>query len=615
MVRNKKFVGEGSMESVRSSVVAACRRWQPRHVLGCVAVLVACGSAMAEAPVPDVEALRKTFVKANGQLTAVSAALDMAKKNFKSSEQAFDAAALAVEPDAADLASKAEALRQANREIALLEVRANITQALTNDARQALYDALTEKPATRKERRSQIAKAQTNSPAGERMRLSKEEEKLVSDAAGASGAVSQIQAQSGEAVELMKDGSTRALDMALAQLKASEGKPEDNVNALMALKDATAGRLAALRAEQQGDGTPALGLAVTDQVSDFVACKLDSSRRDCTDLSSTGRELVAELNRRSERSVAERDASKLAKFNVQARELSADPGQQRAAVAYLRLIDRNPNAGWSFGGEAATLTAGGDGATASMRFSLKRFDRTLENDTTLTLSAPLADEGRTHLLSSASADRPKETAARVETVLMRNLDPSTNMLGNYNQFGVFAQLSRQRFDVADKADLKADAHRDSRTAFAFGISNMFGFSAASEEDAVNAVHRVGFEVRRGYKGGAESTRCPTQPEPGETTLSCVAGFFDPVEVEWKRTLNYRYRKEFGSVVAIAPAFSYEHTTKTKTYDLPVYLVQGSGDDKGKFTAGIAYRYVSTPGKDATKGWELFVSSPLSLFGP
>lgn len=576
------------------------------RLLLAVCVLLVAGSALAQGASADVDDKRSKFVEASTALAAAKARLEQTQREHDAAEKAFDKAAVT---GANDLKARAQQLRGAALDVAVAQIAVDAAATRKDEARQALYGALVGKPSDRQGQRYVAQQApQAGKPGGA-------EAPWLADAAKAQAMVADIKEKSAEAFKLTDESSALALSLAIDRLKASESDPADKRNALLALQDAAAGRLAALNAHALRDGTQKLGNLVMDQASRLAECRLNGDSPECLERRADGQQLVEELKRRNERAVAEQKAAKLAKFTVQARELSNDEREQRAALAYLQLVDRNPNAGWQFGGEAATLTAGPDGALASIRFSLKRFEKTWENDTTVTLSAPLAENGRSRLVASEGADRPKETAARFETVVMRNLNPAANLLGNYNQFGVFAQVSRQRFDIADKGDLSADPRRDSRTALAFGFSNMFGFSAASEEDAVSAVHRLGFEVRHGYSAGAETVRCAAQPQPGETTLNCVSGSFDPVKVEWKRILNYRYRREIGDRVAIAPAFAYEHSTRTKTYDLPIYLVQGSGDDKGKFTAGIAYRRVVAPGKETKAGWELFVSSPLSLFGP
>jgi hypothetical protein len=570
------------------------------------AALVFGGSAWAQQlSVAEVTAKREAFVVAKGKLAGAEAALSAAKADHKAKESDFEAAAMA---NAADLADKAQELRNAVDKVALLRVKLDSAEFDRDDTRQALFDALAGKPESRQQRNNVLAERA-------RAKLHKEEVELLAESGKAQQLVTEIKDQSAKAFASTDEGSAMALALAVKRLSASDGELKDDVNALMALQDAAAGRLVALRAHRQREGAQSLGNLVMSHASRTAACGLDNRGADCANLPAGNRELVDELKRRKERAQADQKTARLTRLTVQARELSSDEREQRAALAYMQMVERNPNAGWQFGGEAATLTAGQDGAIASIRFSLKRFEQTLANDTTLTLSAPLAEQGRTHLMSSAAADRPKETAMRFETVLVRNLDPGKNLFGNYNQIGMFAQVARQRFNVADPSKLKDDAHPTSRAAFSAGLSNMFAFGIAPADAKVSAVHRVGLQVQRGYIAGDESIRCPAQPEPGETTLGCVTANFDPIKVKWKRALNYRYRREINDVVAIAPAFSYEHTTRTKTYDLPVYLVQGSGDEKGKFTAGIAYRHVSTPGKDAAKAWELFVSSPLSLFGP
>lgn len=571
-----------------------------------ICLLTLARSTLAQATPAEVDDKRGKFVQAGTALAEAKRNLAEVRRAHEAAENAFDEAAQA---GSTDLQSHAQRLRRAALDVDVAQVAVDAASARKDDARQALYAVLIGKPADRQTQRNIALQARRSG------KPSDAESQMLADAAKAQDMVADIKEKSAAAFKLTDEGSALALSLAIDRLKASESDPKDKRNALLALQDAAAGRLAAQNSYALRDGAQKLGNLVMDQASRLAECRLNSDSPECQDLRADGQQLVDELKRRSERAAAEQKAAKLAKFTVQARELSNDEREQRAALAYLQLVDRNPNAGWQFGGEAATLTAGADGALASIRFSLKRFERTWENDTTLTLSAPLSDEGRTRLLSSASADRPKETTARVETIVMRNLNPSTNMLGNYNQLGAFAQVSRQRFDVADKGDLNADPRRESRTAFSAGLSNLFGFSSASDEDAVSAVHRLGFEVRRSYKAGPETVRCAAQPVPGETTLSCAAGAFDPVKGEWKRVLNYRYRKEFGNRIAIAPALAYEQSTRTKSYDLPIYLLQGSGDDQSKFTAGVAYRRVSAPGKETASGWELFVSSPLALFGP
>lgn len=584
-----------------------CKSYQPSQLRFAALLVTAltCLEGQAQQPPPSAAAQARS--QFSGALKALREIEGRLKSAEAESSQADDQAGLM---DAADLPAVqqrvSDAIRKGER-VRDLQAELTLAKERLADARQRLSAAL------------EVASARVawQAPGGGPV---DGVANLVDKGAKAQAGVAALNANSKEAFKVTDEARAIALGLARDAIKAG-GPPgsEASQKALQTIKDAQQAHEEALSVYKMRYGAQALGNELSGAALELARCSIEN----CTDRD----RLMTETNRASQamdekkkESKEKLTAAKLLSFGIRASEVSKSAAEQQAALEFLQFIDRNPNAGWKFGGEATTLSAGAEGATAAIRVSLQRFVNTWARDTSITLSSPVAKgSDSTALLASNGSYRPDETKLRYEVAGVRQLGNGKGDFVRFNQVAYFAQVSRLRFRVGNPA-AAGDPSQYSRTAWSLGASSLF----AQAEDS--AVHRVGFAVERGYDAGRQSTRCKVAPDPivdpatgnptgvNEAFLRCMTAFFSPVKVAWSRTLDYRYRREWERV-AIAPAFSYEHATKTKTYELPVYLVRGEGDNADKFTAGVAYRHTSKPGEPADKRWELFVSSPLSLLSP
>lgn len=553
----------------------------------------------AQSPEDTVATKRKAFMQAADDLARAKAKLQASDAKRDAAIAAFDAAAQA---NAGDLVARAKAAQDLTAAAEMDEAAVSAASAALAKSRRELLAELVPKP---------LPTPSPDKPL--------KEVELIANAAKAQGKVDKMEADSGAAFSTTDKASAIALAMAEKRLRSSTAEG-DAKRELGALADSKSGHKAAMDVYAQRGGAQRLGNLVVASATQLADCRLRDAKADCTQHETESRQLQAILESRSNESAAKMALAKLASFKVQSADVADSESEQLAALEFLQLIDRNPKAGWKFGGEGATVTAGPDGGNAAVRFSLQRFVKSWARDTTITLSAPLAKEGDTRLLASNGQYRPQEASLRYEVAGLRSLKRSENTFTRFNQFGLFAEATRQRFSLGDVNDVTSAPRKESRTALSWGVSSLY---ALTDKDAV---HRLGFTVERSYDAGKPSTRCKLTPDKvkdpatgqptttDESFLRCNNALFSPLEVAWSRTFEYRYRQELDHI-AVAPAFSYENGTRTKTYELPIYLVRGDGDNEGKFTAGIAYRHISKPGEPADKRWELFVSSPLSLIGP
>lgn len=564
----------------------------------------------AHAQADEAQIAQAAFGKARDRHVAAKAKLALAQREL---EQADEKVAQADLSNLADARQRtADALAKGNA-VADAEVDVEFARQELADARQRL-SAKVGIAAARVARQFSDANA-TMPGAADGVSA------LVAGAGEAQAGVGKLNANSKQAFQVTDEARAIALALAADAIKAgATARSAAGENALKAIKQAQDAHGKALEVYRERYRAQPLGNKWSSAGLELARCTIEGCADQAAHVEAT-RRAADDMGNRMTRSTQELADAKLLSFGVRAAEISDKPAEQQAALDFLQFIDRNPNAGWKFGGEAATLSAGADGATAAIRVSLQRIVNTWARDTTLTLSSPVAKgSDSTALLSSSGGYRPEESSLRLETAALRRLgkkgDPAVTL---FNQLGFFAQVSRLRFKVGNPAAV-GDPTSESRTAWSFGGSSFFA------GNGVPAAHRLGFSIERGYDAGTKSTRCQATPDPikdpatgnptgaNQVFLRCANAFFNPVEVAWARKLEYRYRREWQRV-AIAPAFTYEHTTRTKTYELPLYLVRGEGDNADKFTAGVAYRHISVPGEATDKRWEIFVSSPLSMLSP
>lgn len=584
---------------------------RPRRADGplCWATLwLALAGIPAHALADEVQMAQAAFGQARDRHVAAKAKLAAAQREL---EQADEKVAHADPNNFADVRQRtADALDKGNA-VADAEVDVELARQELADARQRL-SAKVGVAAVRLARPVSGAKAPTPG-------VTDAVGALVAGAGEAQAGVGLLNANAKQAFLVTDEARAIALALAADAIKAgAAAHSEAGDKALAAIQQAQDAHAKALEVHRERYRAQPLSNEWTSSALQLAGCVLNDCEQRAALVERT-RQAGEAMTDRIDKSKKELAAAKLLSYRIKTADVGSET-EQAAAIGFLAFIDRNPNAGWKFGGESATLSAGADGATAAIRVSLQRIVNTWARDTTLTLSSPVAKGGdSTALLSSSGGYRPEETSLRLESTAWRALGNHAGDLVRFAQIGLFGQVSRLRFTLGNPAAVGDPSH-EPRTALALGGS---AFLAA---EGVPAAHRFGFSIERGYDAGPKSTRCQAAPDPindpvtgnptgaNQVFLRCATAFFNPIDVAWARKLEYRYRREWQRL-AIAPAITYEHTTRTKTYELPLYLVRGEGDNADKFTAGVAYRHISVPGEAADKRWEIFVSSPLSMLSP
>lgn len=560
------------------------------------------GAALAQAAAPaSVDSARTAFAEALKHLRQVEQLLAKAETE---SRRADDEVTYA--PTAAVLKQRAAAAVVSNQRVLDLE-------AERADARRTLADARL---------KLQVAAAVLPEPAASAPLTVAQRgaaTALVEAASKASETVATLQSNSQKAFQATDEASAVALRMAQAAIKDGSGPDSDaGKNALKTIKLADEAREKALSVHDQHSKVQSLANRLVGAGSQLAECSLGSDCASFPSLAEQADAAATELKRRADSSKEDFATAKLLSFGVKANEMGDNDTERAAALKFLELADRNPNAKGLFGGEAATVTAGKDGAEAAIRMSFKRLVSSWAEDTALTLSAPLGKGGDTRFLSSEGKRMPDDVTLGVETNLMRNFVLRHNTLPVYNQWNVFGKVGRQTFKVAN-ADLLTPAQSAGKTHLSAGIGTLWGF------EKLEAVHRLSIKRDLSYEADDESTRCLPKPikvkdpvtkldtDQDETYLRCATGSFAAPSRTWSTEATYSYRREFKGF-GIAPAVSYSFGDKLKTYDLPIYLIRGLGDDKTKFTAGVSYHLESKPGSSNKQRWELFLTSPLSVLG-
>jgi hypothetical protein len=439
---------------------------------------------------------------------------------------------------------------------------------------------------------------------------------LLDGGAKAQSVVASLKAQAAEAFQLSDEARSTALRLAHEAIKAGSAPGSDaSQNAWKSIDLAKDAHASALEVSEQRDRAQAMGNRAVAAASALAECGLTN----CDSLAAlqvNARRTLDALGTRDSKSKKGLAAAKLFSYGVKANDMGDDPTERANALAFLQLIDANPRAKGLFGAEAATLAAGSDGTTATVRFSLNRLVSSWSQDTTLSLSAPLGSS-RT-LLSSAEGSEADGIKVRLAGKGWRGLKPQENLFSLYHQVGYFAEVSRSKFTVAGATLSDKDLVGIHRTNLGAGVSSLF---ATSE---LKGAHRIGFEVAKTHEGPTAETRCPATPEPikdpvtgavtgYQTYLKCLTAGFGDITSKWERKLSYGYRRDVGNI-GFAPSVTRTLRTRHTAYDVPVYFLKGAGDDKDKLTAGVAYHYETEPNKPSVKRWEFFITSPLAVLG-
>ncbi|WP_457422270.1 hypothetical protein [Roseateles sp. P5_E7] len=299
--------------------------------------------------------------------------------------------------------------------------------------------------------------------------------------------------------------------------------------------------------------------------------------------------------------------TKLAAFTIEPAVLRAPDNQKDDALAFLKLIDSNPDVSSLFGGEAIRLSAGKKGGEASIRVDLDRFVSNPTKDFSLILTAPVGEGSSTALYDSGDGVTSGATATLAYRFLPRLLKEG-RLLPYLYQFGVQASLGYAAHSYRSADDITQTMKKRSKP-WSLGGQVIYANTKAT------LLHQLGvnYKVETSYADGVTKlTRCPLVPT-GQTSAACVNAYFQPPEQRAGWELSYNVRFKAGGA-ALSPSFTYDRRTNVKSYELPIYLI---GDvEKKSLTAGVSLLH-SSSGKDdiaAKSAIRLFVSSPFSLFG-
>lgn len=317
--------------------------------------------------------------------------------------------------------------------------------------------------------------------------------------------------------------------------------------------------------------------------------------------------LGKELARRKAEGAAAMETTKLAAFRVEAGVLKASESERQAALRFLQLIDRNPDAKGLFGGEAIRLSAGKAGGEASIRLDLDRFINNPARDISLIVSAPVGDGN-----STALYDTGEGVASGAKATLAYRFTPrllkSERVLDYLYQFGAHVSVGYSSLPYRRVDDVTTGLKQRS-TPWAVGSQVVYADASGT------LLHQLGVEykVEAGYPSDAtKTTRCPALPA-GQLSVGCPTAYF--VAPEQRAGLAFSYNVRFKtSKVAFSPAVTYDRRTRVTSLDVPIYLV---GDvEKKALNAGVAFSRQSA-GKDggsSSSAWRLFIGTPFSLLG-
>ena len=399
-------------------------------------------------------------------------------------------------------------------------------------------------------------------------------------------------------------------DVAIAQAAGSPRGTDDErksaavvaTSARKSLEAALASNRAAVAARQPANRLSILGMELQECADPNTACpkRLETERTAALTIDELDRQLlVAKMNDETARARA---------LTVEASGLSANAAEQQAIVRFLRAVEANPDAKSLLGGDAAKLSAGKAGKSASIKLVLENSSWAAARGTAFTLTTP-AEDGDTRIFSTDGL--ANATTLRIAQTRRPNAPKWFGDTAWTFQWGGAGSIGYERRKFIDP-DTGTKLTTENLRPFALTAFASWAGVGEKAGDRAN-VHLLSLTAQRSINAGSPTIICPlpaSSVSPVPKTLECKSGLFAAPTLEYSREFAYEYRLHTQAIDMSLRA-AYNDVTKLKELNVPIYFIRSDGD-KGPnpFTAGVNLRWTS-----ADKGsLGVFVGAPLNLLG-
>ena len=286
-----------------------------------------------------------------------------------------------------------------------------------------------------------------------------------------------------------------------------------------------------------------------------------------------------------------------ASIDVQAAGIGDTPGERASVAAFLRAASKYPDAGLLLAEEGVKFTASNKDSKATLKLNLDALGKTINQQTSITLSTPIAAGATSGQLYSTVDGKVGVPTVRLTSSVVSSLGQDRWVKWQLSIFGLTGSWGTKELEHYDAADLsKAVKTRISP----WSVGGFWTLAPATG----GWVSTLRVERQHAWTAAPDTIQCTP---PTSTVFSCVSGAGAPPKEKLSTVSRLNVRRSFGSFDA-ALQVRYDTADKSTQVELPFYFIRTEDSPKKPFSAGVTLGWNK---KD--KAWVgVFVGAPFSL---
>lgn len=442
------------------------------------------------------------------------------------------------------------------------------------------------------------------SPAAEKPPSEEEFQALMKTAAGAQAVVNKLKTQRQPAFDRGDQAAQRGLEAAVTAELNLGGNRETRLRALDKVEQGQNSRDAAF----VGNGATAEAQSCANRLVrhalDLAICRLDGQ---CKLPQAQSYKFAKEAAAQLETLVKEAEGRfTTVKNEYWKQDLVGLSDKDRATkLAYLQLLDTNPDAKALVGGNAALIEANSGDTEGTIRLSLKRTGIAELRRFSLSFSAPLNDD-REATIAQRRADKLSARPSVGVAWSGVSIPEGWGLLASY---GLTARIGRssQRY-INDAVPSFAELSTKPRE---IGL----GLTVIMTE---RSTHSLKVTRQRTWEAGKNSVICPA-PAASAPSVSCLQGNLGLPTQQEATVSTYDYRRRtslLGESIGLGVSAVYNGQSREMDVSIPIYFIPKAESTSDEINAGIRINLVNKKNPEAGRAASVgfFVSTPFSLGG-
>lgn len=286
-----------------------------------------------------------------------------------------------------------------------------------------------------------------------------------------------------------------------------------------------------------------------------------------------------------------------ADIDVRAAGIGDTPEERSRAAAFLRAARNYPDAGLLLSEEGVKLTASSKESQAVLKLNLDAVGKLFNQQTSLTLSTPIASGAKSGQLYSTVDGKVGVPTVRLSSSVVSSLGQDRWVKWQFSIFGVTGSWGSKQLEHYEPGDLSAPV-RTRINPWSLG-----GFWTLAPA-AGGWVSTLRIERQHAWTAAPDGILCTP---PASADFKCVSGPGARATAKLSTVSRLDVRRKLRSA-DIALQVRYDTADKSTQVEVPVYFIRTEDSPKKPFSAGVTLGWNK---KD--KGWVgVFVGAPFSL---